>query len=152
MTFKTHAIAGALTGGLIGGVWGAVAGGIGALLPDLDQGESFIGRRLFFLSFFMKNLGHRQITHSFLGVLLFWILSFVVFPSFELAHLAIPATAGYFSHILIDALTPAGVPFFYPIKKRYSLGLVSTNSSFEIFLFRPALIVLGFFLLTKGVF
>ena len=109
MTFKTHAVAGALAGGLMGGIWGAIAGAIGASLPDLDQGESFIGKRLFFLSFFVKKLGHRQITHSILGVLFFWILSFVALSSFELAHLTIPAAIGYFSHLVIDALITRGV-------------------------------------------
>lgn len=152
MTYKTHALAGALAGGFLGGVVGAIAGGISALLPDLDHKDSFISRRLFFLSFFMAKLGHRQFTHSILGVLLFAAITAISFSYFQIAHLVIPAVAGYFSHLVIDAFTLAGVPFFYPKRKRYTLGLVPTNSLLEIFLFRPALIGLGIFLITRGVF
>ena len=34
----------------------------------------------------------------------------------------------YISHLLIDFLTPSGLPLFYPGEKRYAVGLVTTGS------------------------
>ncbi len=53
--------------------------GIGAVLPDIDEPNSSIGRRTLFISYFLnKMLGHRGLTHKFIVVpaLLFLTLFF----------------------------------------------------------------------------
>ncbi|HIQ50991.1 MAG TPA: metal-dependent hydrolase [Nautiliaceae bacterium] len=95
---------------------------IGSFFPDIDEPNSYIGKKLSFLSKFLRKIGlkHRTLTHSiffpftlFLLIILlsnlntFFIKGFIV---------------GAIFHIIGDAITISGVPIFYPIsKKRYFL-------------------------------
>lgn len=100
---------------------------VGSLMPDLDQasnrlwdllpGGNFIGRVL-------KNLflSHRTISHSLLGVFLFykilgWILPKLLNPGFLNINLVFDALLiGYLSHLLLDSFTEEGLPLFFPLK------------------------------------
>ena len=99
---------------------------IGAAVPDWDR---------------IYPGGHRKFTHSILALILFSALIFIfdtgVGFTFALA---------YISHLLLDAVTKAGVPFFYPIiKKRYGLKLIRTGSAEEYLLL---ILAISGFLLT----
>jgi inner membrane protein len=100
---------------------------IGAVLPDIDEPNSYIGRRLKFISKLLKcfNIKHRTFTHSVLFP--FIILLFGIFhPVFYFIAF------GAFMHIIEDFLTDGGVPLFYPLsKKKFSLRLLKTGSILE---------------------
>lgn len=91
---------------------------LGSLLPDIDHPQSYLGRRLPFLSVPIHWLfGHRGFTHSLLSLSILGIASaeYWAFNPLLLGGILL----GYFSHILADMCTPRGVPLFYPSKKRY---------------------------------
>lgn len=101
----------------------------GALLPDIDHPQSWLGRRLPFLSRPIAAIfGHRGITHSLLAVALgVWLLGS------ESGGVWISALAvGYLSHLAADGLTPQGVPLLWPNHHRFSLPVCSTGGAMEI--------------------
>jgi len=107
-----------------------IVGAIFALLPDVDNPRSFIGRLLFFISNPIdRKYGHRTITHSLLGTFIvaacvFFVL-YVLSPSHctdamlcVSANISIAATVtiAYFSHIFFDSMTKQGVLIYYPAR------------------------------------
>lgn len=65
-------------------------------------------------------LGHRGPLHSLLACLLLWALASAWAGEVRGAAMA----AGYASHLLLDALTPAGVPLAWPAGGRVRLVVV----------------------------
>ncbi len=56
---------------------GVVAAAAGSLLPDIDLPTSAIGRPFFpIASWINRKIGHRTVTHSVLGILLFGLVAF----------------------------------------------------------------------------
>jgi inner membrane protein len=108
---------------------------VGALLPDLDHPQSALGRRIPLISYPLSSLvGHRGVTHSLLATLaLLLLLGYLTaLPAYSVFTWAIvPVCIGYLSHIAGDALTPSGVPLFWPLKRTYSLKLFKTRSPLE---------------------
>lgn len=102
---------------------------IGATLPDIDQstnrlwdflpGRDYIGKLLKPLF-----LGHRNLTHSFLGVFITYkvletILPGILNPAYVQSDLVFAAIMiGYVSHLIGDAITKEGLPLFFPIDWR----------------------------------
>lgn len=132
MTGKTHFIGGILAGVLITqaldiSIGYAAISGIGALFPDIDEPNSTIGRRIPG-SFLVKFLfGHRGFWHSLLAAALVYFLLLGIASN----TIAVLFVAGYISHLLLDAMTPSGVPFLYPIKHSYTLNLIRTGGISE---------------------
>jgi inner membrane protein len=111
--------------------------GFGALLPDIDNARSTMGRRFGRISKEIQHLaGHRTIFHSLLGLLIGCLLALGleqlvsylftlrgITPSTGLvntSHLIfIGVLFGSIIHIATDALTTGGVPLFWPDHKRY---------------------------------
>lgn len=92
--------------------WGFVCC-VASLLPDIDCGNSWIGRVLFFISGRIeKSFGHRTVTHSFLGMVIFGIAlsPILIFSPTLFSALLI----GYASHIFLDCMNKNGVALFYP--------------------------------------
>lgn len=105
---------------------------IGATLPDIDQstnrlwdflpGRDYAGKLL--RPLFM---GHRNLTHSLLGVFLIYkILEFVLprilnadYINSSLVFAAM--MIGYISHLLGDAITKEGLPLLFPLKWRFGI-------------------------------
>ncbi len=118
-----------LTTALAQGEWWQIvpAALLTSLLPDIDHPSSLLGRRIKIISLpIAKIFGHRGFTHSFLAVVLCVIALNITLPQTaviptDILHAMI---IGYLSHLLADALTPAGVPFFWPYKKRFSIPLL----------------------------
>jgi membrane-bound metal-dependent hydrolase YbcI (DUF457 family) len=138
---------------------------IGGLFPDIDQPTSDLWDNFRLGPFVAKIIcpifgGHRNISHSFLGLLLIgwlsslllgWILPFIlldingeiVWTSFMI---------GVISHILTDMPTKAGVPLLWPYG--YGFGIppikalrMESGKFFEKFLVFPGLLVLDAYLL-----
>jgi inner membrane protein len=100
---------------------------IGAILPDIDESKSYIGRRLKFVSKMLKilKLKHRTYTHSLFFPFLILFLG-KIHPIFYFISF------GVFMHIIEDFLTNGGVPLFYPfIKQRFSANMFITGGKGE---------------------
>lgn len=153
MTGKTHFAMGIFSGLILyrylaldmnsAALVGAAA--IGALLPDLDAPASTLGRLLPINPF--SALRHRGIMHSasilILGAALWYYNQQPLWGIFILA--------GYASHLLGDALTKQGIPFFYPIplKLRLSPLPIQTGGCFDLLLFFSTWIAIGI-VVTRG--
>ncbi|MBZ0159129.1 metal-dependent hydrolase [Candidatus Methylomirabilis sp.] len=100
----------------------AVAG-FGSLLPDIDIPTSGIGRPFFPIARRINRLvGHRTLTHSLLGLLLFALL---ILPLYLLGYrgISLALLLGYASHILLDQVNVMGVDLFWPGRLRAVLFL-----------------------------
>ncbi|HSL01480.1 MAG TPA: metal-dependent hydrolase [Rubrobacteraceae bacterium] len=168
MNATTHAIFGvaALAGAsLVAGteppVYAYPFAVVAAWLPDVDNPRSRLGNGLsrmespvlnvvsrpvsWFLrisSFILlRTVGHRTLTHSLLGVLIFALPVWMFLGGFPNISLAL--VAGYASHILADALNTRGVPLLWPLGKPIRLlpGGIRSGGLAE---FAVALGTLGF--------
>ncbi|MFC3041621.1 metal-dependent hydrolase [Virgibacillus xinjiangensis] len=122
MEWSTHCLSGMVAGHLItGGDWrGAIIGGIAAVIPDLDEPKSKVGRLFWPVAYpINKVFGHRTITHS----LLFAVLTGMILYPFTQTWVWLGTSTGILAHILGDMLT-GRVKFFYPAPK--FIG-ISTN-------------------------
>lgn len=72
--------------------------------------------------------GHRGITHS-LFFLIMMTATFSIFYGFN--PFVIGVGIGYLSHLILDSLTPTGVPFFFPYMKKYHFTRIKTGSQVE---------------------
>jgi inner membrane protein len=105
------------------------AAGLGALLPDIDQPQSWFGRRVRVVSVPVAMIfGHRGITHSLLA--LFVCLAGLVLLGRD--AVAAPVILGYLSHLLCDSITVGGVPLLWPWRRPFGLRLVRTGSPLEL--------------------
>lgn len=111
--------------------------GFGALLPDIDNTRSTLGRKFGIISKGIQRMaGHRTLFHSLLGLVLGSILAIglerIVIYSLGLHGYTVPADLidtshlvfvgvlfGCIMHIAADALTLGGVPLFWPNHKRF---------------------------------
>ena len=86
---------------------------VGSLLPDIDHPQSFLGRRLKWISKPINHLwGHRSMTHSLL--LIGGIMGLLA--TIEQKALAIGLGLGMLGHVIIDLCCKgAGVAFLYPL-------------------------------------
>ncbi len=138
----------------------AAVGGFAALLPDMDNSESTIenitiaGFQPFNAPAWVidKLFKHRGFLHSLLAVLLliFLLLGFLARIPTEIS---VAIIVGYFSHLVLDALTPAGIPWFYPVENNFTLIpkiLCITTGSFTEKIFFIVLVGVGAILLSKA--
>lgn len=111
--------------------------GFGALLPDIDNARSTLGRKFGIISKEIQRIaGHRTLFHSLLGLVLGSLLA-IGLEHFLIYYLGlhgypVPAALigtshlvfvgvlfGCIMHIAADALTLGGVPLFWPNRKRF---------------------------------
>jgi len=142
MTFRTHqtgAYAALLTVVIymhVGGVSTAtaittlIANVIGALLPDMDQVSNRLWDllpigHLFGKVFGKLFLGHRSLSHSFLGIFLvykgaMWLIPKLLNSNFvNVESVVWGLLVGYGSHLLLDGLTEEGLPLLFPIRWKF---------------------------------
>lgn len=99
---------------------------VASLLPDLDSCTSLIGRRAFPVSSIVQLFfGHRTALHAPLLWLVLLGIAYGVYPQYGLYIAA--AGIGILTHLGLDILNPAGVPLFWPVKKRYHLGTLRSG-------------------------
>jgi len=97
---------------------------LGTAFPDIDEPESWIGRRTRGISDLIKIIfGHRGITHTLIFILVFTLILIAINIFYGEKHffLSIFGFAfGMLGHIIGDAHTKSGIMLFYPFsKKRY---------------------------------
>jgi len=90
---------------------------LGAVLPDIDEPQSFIGRKFYFLAFLLRAFGleHRTFSHSILFSLIFFAPVLLVTYPYNVFLLGIGL--GIILHCIGDMLTISGLRYFlYPSK------------------------------------
>lgn len=140
MKWQTHLAGGILTGMLAGAnPAGMVVAGISALLPDIDTFNSKVGRASPLLSIPIRIIfGHRGVFHSLLAAGLLFLAAKAMVPGY-----ALYIFLGYLSHLILDALTPQGVKFLWPIPYSFRIPLVPTGSILEGAFFLLLVILIG---------
>lgn len=126
MDLVSHGLMGSVLAGLglqkKFGVAGFMTMVIANIAPDLDVVAGLKGPKCFYKY-------HREVTHSLLGVTILGLLisaGIYFFTPLKIwwAILAMVFT-GLFCHLLMDSLTPWGLPLFYPFNsKKYGFDLV----------------------------
>lgn len=149
MLWRTHFLAGAAAGLYLAGhadiktaAMSAGVAGVSALLPDLDDPNSKMGRLVPVVSWAVKTVvGHRGPLHSLIGAgAAFEVASLFLRGGY--GHLVPVLVAGFISHLVADSLNPQGVPWLWPLKTHFGLPLVQTGSMLERLLVTPAMALL----------
>ncbi|PPI86816.1 metal-dependent hydrolase [Candidatus Pantoea edessiphila] len=104
------------------------------LIPDIDHPRSLIGQKLRWISQPISvTFGHRGFTHSLLALITLWFFKNVFFRSLLMPDDVFQGMIlGYFSHIVADMLTPAGVPLFWPYRKRFCIPIINNKKNKKI--------------------
>ncbi len=101
----------------------------GALLPDIDHPQSWVGRRSRPISTAIAaTLGHRGVTHSAFAV---FALVAVLSHAGGGRGLVSALVAGYLSHLAADMLTPRGLRLAWPLRRTWGVPLCRTGSPAE---------------------
>jgi inner membrane protein len=136
-----------------------LANQIGGIAPDIDQPTAPLWRNLPIGKIVGKVTdkflgGHRFLTHSILGLILFSALAALVL---KFLHPLLLHTnelyiwwgfvIGMFSHLVMDTFTKEGVPWLLPLPVKFGFPpfkefRVTTGKRVETFVVFPALIVL----------
>ncbi len=135
---------------------------LGGLAPDIDQSSAKFWGQLRGGSFFGRLIapllgGHRYISHSLLGVVLFGIVTSKILELIGgtlLVDMRVVWWAfmiGFVSHLVTDTFTKDGVPWFFPIPIRFGLppfrfSRITTGGVIEKALIFPGLIALNIYI------
>jgi len=92
-----------------------------SLLPDIDSAYSLLGSKVKVVSLAFR---HRGVIHSILTMMIFGIMLIIITPNF---YYLLAFVIGYLSHLMLDSLTPKGVPLFWPAKKRLNGSIRTTG-------------------------
>ncbi|MCI4462598.1 MAG: metal-dependent hydrolase [Caldisericum sp.] len=107
---------------------------IGAILPDIDVEGATITRYLPRIP-----VEHRTITHSILALAVVMFFANIVSTQF-----GVGMAMGYLSHLVLDAMTPTGVPLLYPFNKKRHFRFpltIHTGSTMELMFFVVLVII-----------
>ncbi len=80
---------------------------------------------------------HRGVTHSLMALVVMGLMAKTFFPD-----ILIPVLIGYGSHLILDTLTPMGIPWLWPIKTKFKVPVVKTGSIGERIIKYMAMFVL----------
>lgn len=152
MLYRTHAAGGFLAGFLLTGNLGCGAvAAVSALLPDVESPKSFVGRKLPGVSHAGEMVfGHRQAFHSLLAAAGFLAVAYVISASVHLSYCyAFSGFIGYVSHLILDTLNPAGIPWLWPLKFRLRIPLTQTGGIMERAILFPVLVLFGLLLIGR---
>ena len=107
-----------------------VSSAIGSILPDIDSATSMVGRKAPVISFFVRIIGgHRGLIHTPFAMVMFFIISLILRPIFNIPWFCIAAfLMGYLLHLLQDTFTKRGIMYLFPINKKY-FSLLSIHKS-----------------------
>jgi inner membrane protein len=113
----------------------ATGAGLSALLPDVDHANSRINRLLIVTVLFSFLFKHRGFTHSLLALGIVWFGGQLFIPP----ALIVPIAIGWGSHIIADAITPAGVPLLYPLtawRFKSGIGIITVGGLIIAYMLR----------------
>jgi inner membrane protein len=108
-----------------------VANQLGGVAPDIDQPTAPFWRNLPIGKYLGKGVdkllgGHRFITHSVLGLVLFgfgvrWLLDILhqIIPKMDIHIVWWAFMVGMISHLILDTFTKEGVPWLLPIPFKF---------------------------------
>ncbi|GAC1386534.1 MAG: hypothetical protein NVS1B7_4380 [Candidatus Saccharimonadales bacterium] len=133
---------------------------VGGITPDIDQPTAPFWRNLpvgkYVGKLFDKLLGgHRFITHSILGVVIFglavhWLLIFLhpIMTSVDRHYVWWAFMIGMLSHLVMDTLTKEGVPWLLPFPYKFGFPpikslRITTGKTVETWFVFPALLVVN---------
>lgn len=121
---------------------------LGGLLPDIDEPNSYIGRRSLGIAKQVKKaFGHRGFTHSLLA----WGAITAVLLLQHFSPFTLGLCLGYAFHVLADYCSSQGVPLLWPFsKKRYRFIVTYRTSSFFETLLFYCFLALFIYFLTNG--
>ena len=116
----------------------AILGGIylGALLPDIEEPESYIGNKFKLFSIvFSTFVKHRTLTHYLITPMLIIALAFYLIPPYSFSQLFFYALGiGILMHDIGDMLTNGGIRgFFFPFFPNTRIALLPSFLRFETF-------------------
>ncbi|SNR84580.1 metal-dependent hydrolase [Desulfurobacterium atlanticum] len=135
MTTGTHILAGVIAALYLNlPVLPAV---IGSVIPDIDIKNGFPKKRNLFNT-------HRGITHHIaIPVTLIALSFYLKETNFSLIYKNLLSfSIGYTTHILLDTLTPLGIPYTHKFYPRISLKVFRSNKISEIIVFLALLLIL----------
>lgn len=118
---------------------------IGSVLPDIDEPNSFIGRRSLGFSSFIKQLfGHRGFTHSLTCWIILTILSLLYTNPFTIG-----LSLGYLFHIIGDLFSTSGLRLFLPFSDKRIKTFITyqTGGTRERVILYLCIFILFFFIL-----
>jgi inner membrane protein len=89
----------------------------------------------------VRTVGHRTLTHSVLGALIFALPIYLFLG--EYPNLSLALVAGYASHVFADALNTRGVPLLWPLGRPFRLipGGIKSGGAIEVAVALGALMV-----------
>lgn len=117
----------------------------GSLLPDIDEPNSYIGRRSFGIASYVKRkYGHRGITHSLFAWILLTLFC-LLYPS----PLTIGISCGYLFHLMGDFFSVQSIPVLAPysykrLKFRFAYKTGSLTEDILLYFFTFLLFYLVF--------
>lgn len=131
---------------------------IGGITPDIDQPTAPLWRNLpvgkyFGRMFGLLSGGHRFLTHSILGLLVFgigarWLLAFLhpIMPHVDSGYVWWAFMIGMISHLVMDTFTKEGVPWLLPVPFKFGIPplkkwRMTTGKGWETFVVFPGLLV-----------
>jgi len=116
-----------------------------SIFPDIDERRSKIGKKYKFISRIVNFMfGHRGFFHSiYIPLILYFILININ------SELGLAVLVGYFSHLLMDAITKNGIRPLYPLVNKKINGFFKTNSILEKILFLIIVLLILYTLLTS---
>jgi len=132
---------------------------LGGILPDIDQPTAPFWRNLPIGGVIGRVIdktlgGHRFITHSILGVVLFSFLTHLlltflhpIIPTVNIGYVWWAFIIGMVSHLVMDTLTKEGVPWLLPIPFKFGLPplkefRITTGKAVETWIVFPAILLL----------
>lgn len=113
---------------------------LGALLPDIDEKGSYIGRKLYFISGIFRDLGisHRGFTHFAIIPAILVLLGYILN-----IDILVWLGAGVFMHDVGDLLTKGGIKgFWYPVLPDKTFGLLPKKYRFYTFSLTEKMVIL----------
>lgn len=132
---------------------------IGGLTPDIDQPTAKLWHEIPAGSIFGKIIsplfgGHRFISHSIIGIILFGFVSYYVLQLAShtiLVNMTIvwwSFMIGYISHLVMDTFTHEGVPWFFPIPWKIGIPPIKVLRIKTGGIIEKAIVFPGFVMLT----
>jgi inner membrane protein len=132
---------------------------IGGIAPDIDQPTAPFWRNLPIggpIGRIIDKLlgGHRFLTHSILGLILFGFLAHLllvfiqsIFPMVDTNLVWIAFMIGMLSHLIMDTFTKEGVPWLLPIPIKFGFlpvrsMRITSGKKIETFIVAPALVAI----------